>query len=113
MAFADDFSQCLAGSGINIPASAIPEHDTLQSGLNSISSWIASLDSTTQVAVDEVTADFPTKAGLADPNVNIAPELLAFLQAFDSVPASLPISTLVQRCNDCLQAKGDGGSQSS
>ncbi len=106
MAFSDDFASCLASAGINIAASDIPDQQTLQSGLQKLQNWISSLDAVTGSALDEVTADFKVKAGIADPSVNIAPELSGLLRAADGLPVGLGISTLVQRCADCLATLG-------
>jgi hypothetical protein len=110
MAFADDFAQALQASGINIDASKIPSQDVLQASLNSLQTWLGSLDSDTKSAADEVTADFPVKAGLADPTVNIAPGLSDLLTAADGLSESLSISSLVDSCASALQQVTGGQS---
>jgi hypothetical protein len=103
MAFADDYVQCLSQAGITVDVSVIPDSDTLSQGLGQLATWLNSLDSATQAAFDEVTADQPVKAGLADPTVGIAPNLGALLQAVDQLQASISISSLLATCQSCLQ----------
>jgi hypothetical protein len=102
MAFSDDFASALSNAGIPIDASVVPTQDVLQSGLNSLSEWLNSLDEGTRSAVEEVTADFPIKFGLSDPLVNIAPGLSDLLAACDSLQTSLSISTILDTCNSAL-----------
>lgn len=104
MAFADDFVACLAAANpaLTVPAVAVPDHDTLGQGLDKISAYIATLDEATATALDEVTADFPAKAGLGE---QIAPEIADLLAAFDQIPAELPISGMLDACNNCLGAE--------
>lgn len=104
VAFADDMAQQLQSAGINVPASSIPDQDTLSGGLNSLTSWVNSLDDNTKGALDDVTGSFPVKAGLADPSVNIAPGLQSLLQAMDQLQASIPISTVIVQLNQAMQA---------
>jgi hypothetical protein len=103
MAFADDYVQCLSQAGITVDVSVIPDSDTLSQGLGQLATWFNSLDGATQAAFDEVTADQPVKAGLADPTVGIAPNLGPLLQAVDQLQASISISSLLTTCQSCLQ----------
>ena len=95
MTFAEEFVEQLQNAGVPVPAESVPEREVLDRGLQSIQNWIGSLDENTQAALDEVTADFPVKAGLANDNVGIAPDLGGFLAAIDQLQASFPISTIV------------------
>src|SRR5262249_49728258 len=93
----------LAQAGITIDASTIPDQESLSQGLDGLASWFNSLDVDNQAAFDLVTGDQPVKAGLADPNVNIAPNLGPLLQAIDLLQASIPISSVLTTCQNCLQ----------
>ena len=103
MAFSDDYAQCLSRAGISVDASVVPDSDTLSQSLEQLAAWFNSLDSVTQTAFDEVTADQPVKAGLADPTVGIAPNLGPLLAAVDQLHASISISSLISTCQSCLQ----------
>jgi hypothetical protein len=73
MPFQYDFSVFPLRSGALDPAIA-STRDVLAEGLKKLSAFIPSLDSTTALAVEEVTANFPVKALLADLAVDVAPE---------------------------------------
>ena len=75
MAFQDDFSAYLSRSGITLAAGSAPSREGLTEGLRKLSAFVNSLDIVTAAALEEVTTDFPVKALLADPAVNVAPEL--------------------------------------
>ncbi len=103
MSFADDFAQLLQTSGASIDPGAVPPPETIQAGLDGLEGWLGSLDSTTSQAVDEVTAEFPVKFGLSNPEVGIAPGLDGIMAAFDAMPASISASTILTTCKDALQ----------
>ena len=83
MAFQDDVSAFLVSKGVALAASAAPSRETLTEGLRKLYEFLNSLDSDTAAALNEVSTNFPIKALLADPTVDIAPELGSVLQAFD------------------------------
>jgi hypothetical protein len=102
MAFADEMSQCLGGAGMPIGPEAIPDRLELETGLERLVSWMNELDEDARAALDEITGDYAVNALIADPSVNIAPELGPLLSAIDEVPESIPISTLAEQCQSCL-----------
>src|SRR5438309_271594 len=106
MSFEEDFSQCLGNSGLPVNASSIPSPEDLTAGVDGIGSWLNSLDPEMQAAADDVTASFPTMAGLAD--AGIAPQLGPLLQAVDELQASVPISSLVAAIQSCLASVPPG-----
>jgi hypothetical protein len=103
MAFAEDFAQALRDSGIRLDSSELPSQDDIQTGLDRLQSWLDSLEPDTKLAADEVTADLPVKAGLADPEVGIAPGLSIILRAADQAPVTLSISDLLETCRNAVQ----------
>jgi len=103
MAFEDDLAQCLQGAGIDVEAGTIPSQDAVAAALDRLQGFLNSLDDTTRKTLDQVTADFPVKQGLADPSVGVAPELADFLQACDEIQASLSISAIVDQLNTCMK----------
>jgi hypothetical protein len=108
MPFAEDFAQALQNSGISLDASELPSEEDIQTGLDGLQSWLESLEPATKLAVDEVTADFPVKAGVADPEVSIAPSLQAVLRAADQAPVTLAISELLEGCKNAVEQASDG-----
>ena len=102
MDFKEDFANALNDLSISVDAFVIPSEDELQTGLNSLSQWLSSLEEGTRSAVDEITADFKVKFGRAEPTVNIAPGLSDLLHACDALEASLSISTILDNCNTAL-----------
>jgi hypothetical protein len=99
MAFQDDFSASLSRSGVTLDPASAPTRDTLVAGLTKLSAFISSLDSTTALALEEVTADFPVMGLLADPAVDVAPELASVFRAFDQANAHFSISDLAGICS--------------
>jgi hypothetical protein len=108
MPFAEDFAQALQNSGISVDGSELPSEDDIQTGLDGLQSWLESLEPATKLAVDEVTADFPVKAGLADPEVGIAPGIEAVLRAADQAPITLAISDFLEDCKNAVEQASDG-----
>jgi hypothetical protein len=108
MAFAEDFAQALRDSGIKLDSSELPSQDDIQTGLDRLQSWLDSLEPDTKLAADEVTADLPVKAGLADPEVGIAPGLSIILRAADQAPVTLSISELLETCRNAVQQASSG-----
>lgn len=102
MAFQDDFSAFLSRSGVSLDAADAPTQDLLAEGLRKLSAFIGSLDVVTASALEEISADFPIKALLADPSVNIAPELGSVFRAFDQSNTVFSIANLVEVCKQPL-----------
>ena len=103
MAFNDDLAVFFSNVGLTLDASVAPSREALAEGLSKLNDFIVSLDSTTASALEEVTADFPTKGLLADPSVNVAPELVSVLRAFDAANANFSITTALQICENALE----------
>ncbi len=108
MPFAEDFSQLLRDSGIDVDATQIPSQDDIQSGIDGLQVWLDSLEPDTKSAADGVTADFPVKAGLADPQVDIASGLGSVLFAADNSPVTLDISQLLEICKTAFKQAAGG-----
>ena len=95
MSFAETFAESLRQSGIDLGASDVASEKEIQSGIDGLQSWLDSLDRGTREAAEGVTAQFPAKAGLADPEVNVAPGLSAVLRAADEAQVTLDISQVL------------------
>jgi hypothetical protein len=95
MPFAESFAESLRKSGIELSESDVPSEKEVQSGLDGLQSWLDSLDRPTREAADGVTAQFTVKAGLADPEVNVATGLAAVLRAADKAQVTLDISQVL------------------
>ena len=94
MAFADAFSDALNEFGLLVAAREVPAQDDVQLGLEGLERWLDSLDPDTRSAAEAVTGTFPVKAGLAAPEVAVAPGLLPVLAAADRARLSLGITQL-------------------
>ena len=106
MAFEEDRAQCLQSAGINVGADVIPPQDAVTAALSRLQGWLDSLDANTKTILDQVSAGFAVKQGLADQSVGIAPELDALLSACDQLPESLSISAFVNQLNSCMRNIG-------
>jgi hypothetical protein len=98
VSFQDDFVAALSRSGVALAAGAAPSRESLEAGLTKLNTFIGSLDSDTAAALEEITTEFPIKALLSDPAVNIAPELNLVLKAFDQANARFSISEFADIC---------------
>jgi len=105
MSFQDDLVADLSRSGVTLAAGAAPSRESLTAGLAKLNAFVGSLDSDTAEALEEVTTEFPVKAILADPAVNIAPELGSVLTAFDRSNARFSITDVA----DILKQPLGGG----
>lgn len=111
MSFETGFADALRKSGIELSAADVPSQDVVEGGLAALKSWIDSLDKPTREAADAVTAEFPAMAGLADPEVNIAPGLSALLRAADKTKASRTISQVLAISSKAFALAAERGGQ--
>jgi|SRR5947209_8219450 hypothetical protein len=96
MSYTEAFATAMAGKGVPVDASVVPEQEAVNSDLDALGAWLSSLDEDTHAAIDTVTAENPIKAGLADQSVGIVQAIGPLLAAFDDQPASISISTALE-----------------
>jgi hypothetical protein len=94
MSFETDFSKAMAEKGVTISPQDVPSKDQVGLGVTKLETFFNSLDPDTAQMLDEVSAEFPIKALLASPNVEIAPELGKILQAADDSGKPLSLSSI-------------------
>jgi hypothetical protein len=99
MSFADDFAAALATREIVVDAASLPDRDTIQQQLSDIQNWFSELDSAVREGYDEGTAEFKLCHIIAEPDINVAPDLAGLMDAFDE--------TIGQRLSQMLQASQD------
>lgn len=107
MAFADSISEQLSTSGINVGADLIPSREIFSSDLDSLASWLASLDEGTRAATDQITGDNPVKAIFADPEVGIVSAIGPILAAFDAAAATFSIIAVLDMLKTALGKASD------
>jgi hypothetical protein len=100
MSYAEAFAEAMAGKGVPVDASVVPDQEAVNSDLDALRAWLSSLDEGTRAALDLVTAKKPIKAGLADQSVGIVQTIGPLLAAFDSQPAPISISTALEMLTD-------------
>jgi hypothetical protein len=114
MAFVDNFVAMMAEQGISIDPSVVPDPETIDGALNNIQSWREQLNPAVREGFDEGSEEFAVCFVLADPEINVAPELRGILESFDQV-AGRRLSDLLQIARDILISSqsvdggGDGG----
>ncbi|HWK47891.1 MAG TPA: hypothetical protein VNT30_24425 [Stellaceae bacterium] len=104
MSFQDGFTQSLNQAGISIDASLIPDQSSVSSDLDSLQTWLASLEPDTMTAIDQVSGENPVKAGLADPSVAIVSAIGPVLKAVDAAPAAFSISATLAMLRQAFDA---------
>jgi hypothetical protein len=107
MAFVDSFVSKLNEQGIPADASMVLEDPTtLEAVLDRVEAWWSELNPDVRDGFDEGSEEFAVCHVLAEPDVNVAPELAGLLQAFDQV-ADRRLSDLLQTTRDALAASLD------
>jgi hypothetical protein len=102
MAFADSFAECMAGAGIQVDASGIPDSGTFGPVLDYLKQYVQGLDANVQAGLDAATTDDPVAAALAESDVGaIDPAYISLLHAFDAA-TGFPLSLCLQWCDHCF-----------
>jgi hypothetical protein len=86
MAFEDDFAAAMAERGIQIAAADVPAPDVIGGALDNIDGYLSELDEFVREGYDEGSLEAPVCSVLADPTVNVAPEIASILAAYDQTP---------------------------
>lgn len=107
MAFQESFANILSQSGIIVDASLVPDRQSVLSDVDTVATWLSSLEIDTKEAIDSVTADEPIKAGLADGSVGIVNSIGSILEAFDSAEASISISSATDIIRSAAESATD------
>jgi hypothetical protein len=97
MTYEDAFAAAMAKVGMQVDAQAVPEQSLVDADLGKLGDWLGSLEQQTRDAIDQVTAENPVKAGLADRSVGIVGAIGPLLAAYDAQPASLSVSTALEQ----------------
>lgn len=96
MAFEEDFAAALADRGIQMDPADVPAPDVIGGALDNIDGYLSELDDAVREGFDEGSLEFAVCSVLADPTVNVAPEISSILAAYDQTPN--------QRLTELLQA---------
>ncbi|MGW2255692.1 hypothetical protein ACWCXH_36900 [Kitasatospora sp. NPDC001660] len=83
MAFAEDFAAALSNRGIQMNAADVPAPDVIGGALDNITGYLSGLDEAVREGFDESSLEFAVCSVLADPTVNVAPEISSILAAYD------------------------------
>ncbi|MFE0648493.1 hypothetical protein ACFVZH_07895 [Streptomyces sp. NPDC059534] len=101
MAFDEDFAAALGQRGIEMDAADVPAPDVIGGALDNISGFMSGMDEAVREGWDESSVDFAVCSVLADPTVNIAPEISSILAAFDRTP-NMRLTELLQATRETL-----------
>lgn len=104
MSYEEAFASLLTERGVPLSAEAVPSQEAVDADLESMASWLESLEPDTHLAMDEVTGENAIQAGLADPSVGIVISIGPILEAFDSQPESISISTTLEMLKEISAA---------
>ncbi|MGW7530365.1 hypothetical protein [Streptomyces sp. NPDC054783] len=106
MAFAEDFAAALSNRGIQMDPADVPAPDVIGGALDNINGYMSELDEAVREGFDESSLEFAVCSTLADPTVNVAPEISSILAAYDRT-ANMRLTELLQVTRESLdQAQG-------
>ena len=106
MPFVDKFVTFMNERGIPIDATVVPEPEVIETALNNVQFWWDELNSDVREGFDEGSEEFAVCFVLAEPEINVAPELSGILQSFDKV-ADRRLSELLQTTREVLLAASE------
>jgi hypothetical protein len=92
MSFEQAFADSLTSADVPVAVEDVPDRASLEADLESLATWLASLEADTREAIDEVTSENPIQVGLAAKSVAIVSTIGPVLAAFDAQPASISVS---------------------
>jgi len=101
MAFAEDFVALLSEHGIEVDPAFLPEQETIRPSLENVQTWFDELNDAVREGFDEGSEEFAVCHLLAEPELDVAPEIPSLLEAFDQI-AGQRLSGLVSIAQDCL-----------
>ncbi|GGY09258.1 hypothetical protein [Streptomyces tanashiensis] len=101
MAFEEDFAAALAQRGIQMDAADVPAPDVIGGALDNINGFMSGMDDAVREGFDESSLEFTVCSVLADPSVNIAPEISTILAAYDRTP-NMRLTELLQATRETL-----------
>lgn len=101
MAFAEDYAESLSERGINVDPATMPDRDAVETGLGNVQTWLADLHPAFREGFDEGSLEFAVCHLLATPELDVAPEIQAILEAFDQI-AGQRLSELTSTAQECL-----------
>ncbi|MFH8836791.1 hypothetical protein [Streptomyces sp. NPDC017868] len=101
MAFAEDFAAALSNRGIQMDAADVPAPDVIGGALDNINGYLSQLDEFVREGFDESSLEFTVCSVLADPTVNVAPEISSILAAYDRTP-NMRLTELLQATRETL-----------
>ena len=107
MPYEEAFADLLTNRGVPLSADAVPSKEAVDADLKRLARWLESLEPDTHLAMDEITGENAIQAGLADPSVGIVKTIGSILEAFDSQPESISISTVLEMLSEISAAAAD------
>ncbi|MDH6284042.1 hypothetical protein [Prescottella agglutinans] len=95
--YSEEFSVAMESAyGLHVSSELVPALDAVESDLQALGDWLATLEEDAHAAIDEVTAENGVMAGLADASVSIVTNIGALLEVFDTQPESISVSTALE-----------------
>ncbi|MCX4650261.1 MULTISPECIES: hypothetical protein [unclassified Streptomyces] len=107
MAFAEDFAAALSQRGIQMDPVGVPAPDVIGGALDNIDGYISQLDDAVRQGFDEGSLEFPVCSVLADPTVNVAPEISSILAAYDRT-SNMRLTEMLRATHEALEQVGGG-----
>jgi hypothetical protein len=95
MEFDEAFVIAMAERGITVDPATLPVATLIEDSIGRIRFWLSELDYAISAGIEEASAEYAICYTLAEPDLNVAPDFMPLLQAFDQ--------TSGQTLNSCLQ----------
>jgi len=106
MSFAETFASLLADHGITIDPASLPSRSTVEQSFDAIDTWLIKLDESVREGFDEGSSETACCFVLADPAINVAPEIPSILGAFDRTEGQR-LTQLLSIARDCLSQSNE------
>ena len=85
MAFAENSCPSPSDHGIEVDPASLPEQEMIRQSLENVQTWLDELNEAVREGFDEGSEEFAVCHLLAEPELDVAPEIPSLLEAFDQI----------------------------
>ncbi|CAN7717715.1 hypothetical protein LJR251_005925 [Rhizobium rhizogenes] len=110
MDFAELFAAAMGERGVTVDPFSTPDASIIEDSIGRIWFWLSELDPAVSSGIDEASGEFAICHTLAGSELNVAPDFLPILQAYDQT-AGQTLTGLLTVTDESLQQALQGGGQ--